>query len=80
MHFSDGVVELTQQMLGIIQTGVPCFRSQNVEERPAGGGHDREPGGAGSPAGQGEAGVSGWVWPPPSSAPAANRTAAVSSL
>lgn len=34
------------------------FSCQNVEERPAGGGHDRESGGARSPTSQGEAGVS----------------------
>lgn len=33
---------------------------QHVEERSAGGGHDREPGGSGAPAGQREAGVSGY--------------------
>lgn len=31
-----------------------------MEERSAGGGHDREPGGSGAPAGQREAGVSGY--------------------
>lgn len=35
------------------------FVQQDVEERPAGGGHDRESGGSGAAAGQGEAGVSG---------------------
>lgn len=25
VQFSDGVVELTQRMLGIVQTAVPCF-------------------------------------------------------
>lgn len=25
VRFSDGVVELTQRMLGIVQTAVPCF-------------------------------------------------------
>lgn len=40
-----------------IHTGL--FFRQNVEERSAGRGHDRESGGAGPPAGQGEAGVSG---------------------
>lgn len=32
---------------------------QHMEERPAGGGHDRESGGAGASAGQREAGVFG---------------------
>lgn len=45
----------------MLWNGFPMFSCQNMEERPAGGGHDRESGGAGSPAGQGEAGVSRWV-------------------
>lgn len=38
---------------------ITAFVHQHVEERPAGGGHDRESGGSGSAAGQREAGVSG---------------------